>query len=325
MTQTTPDRDSEDHTYLVLGATGKQGRATVNALLAKGITSIVVSSRNPESNSAKNLLELEGVNKIVKADNSDVESIVSAIQESGATRLWFTTDFWSIPYFSRTRASEAKLGANVIDAIKKAGTIQHVVYSSIGDADSEKVSTKVGPFCGKADIEKYMTKELDLDAGITWSVIRPVVAFDNVDNAAYRNPLKKGHAKMFFHADKPIKYISGADIGKGSAVLLTEASTYKGRIIEAASANITGVELAEALSEASGTECNYSMFMSRCALRFLVGGDMFHMVNFIETEGFSANIEDFKKIVPDVMDAKAFFLSKGKWADGEAFESLNKV
>jgi uncharacterized protein YbjT (DUF2867 family) len=308
-----------ENTYLVLGATGRQGKATVNALLAKGITSIVISSRNPESNSVKNLLELKGVNKVVKADNWDVESIVSAIQESGATRLWFTTDFWSIPFFSRTRASEAKLGANVIDAIKKAGTIQHVVYSSVGDADNEKVSPKVQHFWGKADVEKYMAKEFDSDSGITWSVIRPVVFFENADDKINFNPLKKGNLKMLFYEDIPVKYIACADIGKGAAVLLTEPSVYNGKIIEAASAIHTGVQLTQALSEASGTECNYSLTMPRFALSCFLG-DLFHMVDFIETEGYSANIEDFKKIVPDAMDAKAFFVSKGKWADGEVFE-----
>ena len=48
------------NTYLVLGATGRQGSAVVHALVAKGAQSIVVSSRNPDSEVVKKLLDIEG-------------------------------------------------------------------------------------------------------------------------------------------------------------------------------------------------------------------------------------------------------------------------
>ena len=96
----------------------------------------------------------------------------------------------------RTRATEAQLGSNVIDAIKTANKgIMHVVYSSVGDADN--VSKKVEHFWGKADVEKYMASEFeDSLLCITWSVIRPVGFLKNVDDAANFNPLKKVSVKM---------------------------------------------------------------------------------------------------------------------------------
>jgi len=109
-----------DTTFLVLSATGRQGRAVIKALIAKGATSIVASSRNPTSDASQKLLELEQVTKVVQADFNDPESIEAAINASNATHVWFTTDFWSIPFLKRTRAKEAQLGFNVIDAIKKA-------------------------------------------------------------------------------------------------------------------------------------------------------------------------------------------------------------
>ena len=324
---------SKIETYLVLSATGRQGRAVIKALIAKGESSIVASSRNPESDSSKELLALEQVTKVVKADFNDTESILTAINESGATRIWFTTDFWSIPFLKRTRATEAQLGSNIIDAIKKAKTdgtnkgITHVVYSSVGDAD--QVSEKIGHFWGKADVEKYMASEFtggedSSSLGITWSVIRPAAFFENLDDGANFNPLKKGSVKMLTYPDKPVKYIAVEDIGKASAVLLTDPDTYAGKIIEGAGGKHTGVELAAALTEASGTECKYSMTMPRFAL-WLFLGDLYHMVKFIEENnddgGFTADIDEFKKIVPDAQDAKAFFIAKGQWADGEKFES----
>ena len=44
---------SNEHTYLVLCATGRQGSAVVDALITKNVSSIVASSRNPSSLSQK--------------------------------------------------------------------------------------------------------------------------------------------------------------------------------------------------------------------------------------------------------------------------------
>lgn len=314
-----------DETFLVLGATGRQGRAVVKALVGNGVTSIVGSSRDPSSDASKELLEQ--VQKMVKADFNDVDSVVKAINESKATQIWFTTDFWSIPWLRRTAATETKLGSNVVDAIKKCkeggmDKIQHVVYSSVGDADN--CPKAINHFWGKAGVEKYMDTQFDSKSGITWSVIRPAAFFENVDDEANFNPLKKGAVKMLTYPDKPLKYIAVEDIGKGSVVLLTNPKKYNGKIIEAAGGKHSGVELAAALTEASGVECTYQMSLPRFALWLLLG-DLYQMVKWFEENsergGYTGDIDDFKKIVPAAQDAKAFFAAKGQWADGEKFEA----
>uniref|UniRef100_A0A7S2PST3 NmrA-like domain-containing protein n=1 Tax=Skeletonema marinoi TaxID=267567 RepID=A0A7S2PST3_9STRA len=312
-------------TYLVFSATGRQGRAVINALVSKGETSIVATSRNPESTSSQALLKIDGVTKVIKADYNAPDSIYAAIKESQATRIWFTTDFWSIPWLSRTRETETKLGSCVIDAIVKANqadecqTIEHVVYSSVGDADN--APKEVGHFWGKAGVEKYMASQFDTDdCTTTWSVIRPVAFFENLDDAANFNPLTKGTLKFLTYPDKKSKFIACEDIGKGSAVLLTDPKEYAGKIIEAAGAEHTALELTAALSDVSGTVCNYAMAMPRFVM-WLLMGDLFHMITWMETDGYSASIEEFKKLVPDAQDARAFFESKGQWANGEKFVS----
>lgn len=316
-----------NQTYLVFSATGRQGRAVINALVSKGETSIVVTSRNPASDSSQALLKIDGVTKVITADYNDPDSVYAAIKESQATRIWFTTDFWSIPWLHRTRETEAKLGSCVVDAIVKANqadecqTIEHVVYSSVGDADN--APKEVGHFWGKADVEKYMASQFDNDGcTTTWSVIRPVAFFENVDDAANFNPLTKGKLKFLTYPDKKSKFIACEDIGKGSAVLLTDPHEYAGKIIEAAGAEHTALELTAALSDVSGTACDYAMAMPRFVLK-LAMGDLFHMITWMEAVGYSASIEEFKKLVPDAQDAKAFFEAKGQWANGEKFVSVS--
>ena len=182
---------------------------------------------------------------------NDTNSILAAIDESKATRVWFTTDYYSIK--KPTRAKEAKLGYNVIDAIKKRpNQINHVVFNSGAYAD--EVPTRMEEFWSKADIEKYMEKEF-ASLPITWSVLRPVAFLENLDDAKNGNPLKKGSVKMLTKAKCPVKYIGVADIGRGSATLLMSPETYAGQKIDAATCEHSGPELAKILSEVSGTKC----------------------------------------------------------------------
>jgi len=298
-------------TYLVLSATGRQGSAVVDALLSKN-ANIFGSSRNAESLREKRGGEIN----VVQADMSDTRSIIKAIDDSKATRVWFTTDWYSIS--KPTRAKEAQLGYNVIDAIKqRSNQVNHVVFNSGAEAD--KVPLNMGEFWSKADIEKYMAKELTpLD--ITWSVLRPVAFMENIDDEKNGNPLKKGSVKMLTKPEIPMKYISCTDIGKGSAALLLSPELYAGQIIDAATCEYTGPELAEALSEVSGVKCKYSISVPRIVL-YLFVRPLYRLVMYFEGGGYDkTEIEPFRKIVPDYQDAKAWFAAKGQWANGEKFD-----
>lgn len=297
-------------TYLVLSATGRQGGAVVDALLAKN-ANVFGSSRNPQS-----LYEARGgAIKTVKVDMNDTATIVAALDQSKATRVWFTTDWYSIS--KPTRAKEARLGFNVIDAIKRRSSqVNHVVFSSGAEADT--VSKKLEEFWSKADIEEYMATELSR-LNITWSVLRPVAFLENFDDAKNGNPLTKGKLKMLLKPEISMKYISCRDIGKGCAELLWNPDLYTGQKIDAATCEYTGPQAAQELSKVSGVECKYSLSVPRFVLWLFVN-HLYHMVEFFEANGYNdVDMEPFRKIVPDYQDAGAWFKAKGAWSDGEKF------
>lgn len=297
-------------TYLVFSATGRQGSAVVDALVAKNVN-IFGSTRNPDSLRKK----VGGAINVVQADMSDTNSIIRALDKSKATRVWFTTDSYSIS--KSVRAKEAKLGYHVIDAIKKrSNQVTHVVFSSIAEADN--VAPKMEEFWSKADIEAYMAKELP-PLQITWSVLRPVSFMENLDDSRNGNPLQKGSVKMLVKPNCSLKYISCTDIGKGSAELLMNPELYAGQKIDAATCEYTGPELAEALSEVSGVKCKYSISAPRIVLYAFVR-PLHRLVLWFEAGGDkNIDMEPFRKIVPDYQDAQAWFAAKGQWANGEKF------
>ena len=214
------------------------------------------------------------------------------------------------------RAKEAALGKNVIDDVLKADKkLEHVVFTSVGDTDN--CPKTVLPFWAKADVEAYMAEKL-APTSTTWAVIRPACFFENLDDAANFNSLKKGKVSMLTKPKCSVKYIATEDIGKGSTVLLMKPEKYAGKKIEAAAAEHTGLELAQALSEVSSVDCKYSTGVPRFALWLFIS-QLYHMTKWLESDGYSADIDEFKKIVPDAKDAKAWFEAKGQWANGEKF------
>jgi uncharacterized protein YbjT (DUF2867 family) len=306
-----------DATYLVLLGTSRQGRATIQALKEKGVKNIVATSRNPNGASAQKLLE-KGVAKVLPVDLQDPPSVVKAIQESQASRLWFATDWYAIK--KPTREKEFMTGKVVIDAVKETGgQIKHVVFSSVCNANS--VPEEVQHFWSKADVEDYLKKELP-SLNVSFSILRPVAFFDNYDDPGNYNPLVKGYVKGLFKPDVKVQYISTVDIGKGGAALLMDPKQFSGQTIDAAGGKHNGLELADALTEVSGIKCAYKVAFIRWLL-WLFMPDLYHMTIWTESDGYTADVDAFKKIVPDAMDAKAWFKYKGQWNNGEKFQAAD--
>ena len=99
---------------LVTGATGQQGGATVNALLAKGGFEVYALSRTPSSPSAL-ALEEKGV-KVVQGDFTDKESLEAVLREYKFSQVFLITDFWQSA--KQKHDVEVLHGVNMVDAVK---------------------------------------------------------------------------------------------------------------------------------------------------------------------------------------------------------------
>jgi hypothetical protein len=106
--------------------------------------------------------------------------------------------------------------------------------------------------------------------------------------------------------------------------MMKDPDAWKGKTLDCVSCNSTGVEVADALSEASKIRCHYSVAVPRFA-QYLFMGDLYYMVSFFETQGYSGSIEEFKKVVPDAMGPLEFFQQKGQWSDGEKFATEGPI
>ncbi|KAI0059552.1 NAD-P-binding protein [Artomyces pyxidatus] len=113
---------------LVLGATGAQGIAVIDALLAPAADgtpspySIRALTRDPDSRRAKELAA-RGV-QIFKGDATDLPSVAAALR--GVYGAWINTDG-----FTLGEQREIFAGMRIFELAKQAGTVRHYVWSSL--------------------------------------------------------------------------------------------------------------------------------------------------------------------------------------------------
>lgn len=151
---------------LVIGATGNQGGEVARALLDAGWT-VHAFTRNAPSPKAQALKTQGAV--LVQGDLSDLTALKAAMQTCAG--VFSVQNFWDLGL-----DEEVRLGSNVIQAAKEAGTRPHVVYSSGLGAEQRQ---NVAAIDGKAIIEEKLR-----DAKLPSTVLRPGLFMDDFQGAS---------------------------------------------------------------------------------------------------------------------------------------------
>ncbi|KAL6901165.1 hypothetical protein GGI43DRAFT_433910 [Trichoderma evansii] len=136
----------------VVGATGNQGAAVIDALKQHGGYKIRGLTRRPESDAAK-ALQNQGV-EVVKADVNDYASLVSAF--AGSHFIFGVTDFFELfatnKDANKAMDTEVQQGKNLADAANATSTLEHYIWSDLPGA-----LTKSG---GKMKVPHYDSKDI---------------------------------------------------------------------------------------------------------------------------------------------------------------------
>ncbi|UKZ81588.1 hypothetical protein TrVFT333_009360 [Trichoderma virens FT-333] len=141
----------------VVGATGNQGAAVIDALKQHGGYKIREVGRRPESNSAK-ALRKQGV-EIVEADMSHYASLVSAFV--GSHFIFSVTDFFELLVANKgaNKAMDIKVqqGKNLANAGEATPTLEHYIWSDLTGALTKiGGKMKVPPHYDSKDITTFM-------------------------------------------------------------------------------------------------------------------------------------------------------------------------
>jgi uncharacterized protein YbjT (DUF2867 family) len=188
-----------ERVFAVVGATGQQGGATVDALLTAGAR-VRALTRDPSSDGARSLAQ-RGV-EVVPADAGDPASLRAAF--AGVDGAFVMTT----PFGPGGTERETEEGHAFVDAVRDVG-VPHLVLNSVGGAER---STGIPHFESKRRVEEHV-QELGLSA----TFVRPVFFMENLTASplavedgtlVLRQPLPGGI---------PLQMVAVQDIGAAAA------------------------------------------------------------------------------------------------------------
>ncbi|KAI1145326.1 hypothetical protein F4825DRAFT_474265 [Nemania diffusa] len=300
---------------LVTGATGKQGSATINALLAQKEEqfTILAVTRDLTTSAAKELASKSSSIKLVEGDLDDVPSLFRQAQKWAGAPIWGVYSVQVSMGKDVTSEREVRQGKSMIDESIKVG-VQHFVYSSVergGDEASWNNPTPIPHFRTKHDIEHHLrdaTAPGKAGENMGWTILRPVAFMDN---------LAPGFStKVFLTAlrnwlgDKPLQWVATKDIGVFAAKAFTNPREWNRRAVGLAGDELDFAHMSRDFKIVIGSPApvTYSVFGS--ALTFMVP-ELRAMISWFASDGYHANVKLRRNDHPDMMS----FIS---WLESES-------
>jgi uncharacterized protein YbjT (DUF2867 family) len=229
-------RSRRDGPITVIGATGQQGGAVIDALLKQRIQ-IRAVTRNPNGDKARTLVQ-RGV-EVVCADLEEVDSVRAAFDGAAAAFAMTTHDGLDGP------KREVAHG-QVIAAAAAAAGLPFLVYSSVGGVDRD---SGVPHFESKHQIEKVLLQSVPV------TFVRPTFFMETLRLMIRREDGRVTIA-MPLAGDVAVQMISVRDIGRVAAALLLMGDPVVAPV-EIAGDELTGEQIAERLAHRLGSPTTY--------------------------------------------------------------------
>jgi uncharacterized protein YbjT (DUF2867 family) len=265
-----------DKPILVLGATGGQGGAVVDALLA-GDTGVRALVRDPGRESARRLAR-RGV-ELVTGALEDRGSMVPAMHDVAAVFAVTTP-------FEAGLDAEIEQGRTILAAAHQA-RVPHLVFSSVAGADQD---SGVPHFQSKAMIER------ELVAGdVPYTILGPTYFFDNALGGAQR--IQAGVLDLPLPSDRPLQQLARPDLGRFATEVLRSPSAFAGQRIELASDAPTPARMAAELSTALARPVRHE----QTPLSSISSPDMRAMWQFLIGPGYQVDIDALRGAYPSML------------------------
>jgi uncharacterized protein YbjT (DUF2867 family) len=249
----------EKKVIAVVGATGAQGGGLVRAILADpgGGFAARAITRDVTSDKAKALAAAGA--EVVAADVDDEASLAAALR--GAHGAFFVTFYWA---HMKPEQELAEAG-NMARAAKTAG-VAHVIWSTLEDTRRlvPLSDTRMPTLMGKYKVPHFDAKgeanALFEQAKVPTTYLYASFYWENLIFFGM-GPKKGPDGTLAFTLpldDKKLAGIASEDIGKCAYGIFKAGPEYIGRHIGIAGDQLTGAQMADAMSAALGQKVVYS-------------------------------------------------------------------
>ena len=285
-------------TLLITGATGKQGGAVINALIASPSTppvTILALTRNPDSAAAKALIAKSPAIKLVTGDLDNP----AAIFTSAGISIW---GVFSVQVFRPGHAGaerEERQSKALVDAALENG-VKHFVYSSVDrhGERSDSDPTNVPQFATKYHNEKYL-QEKSVGTNMAWTILRPVAFMENF-NPGFVGKVSAALWKSAIPPTKPVQLIATADIGFFAVQAFLHSEEYNGRVLSLAGDELTFPQAEMVFKEKMGKELPRTFGIVAWVLLKAVK-EIGLMFKWLADVGSAADIFELRRMHPDLM------------------------
>ncbi|RVX74967.1 hypothetical protein B0A52_01244 [Exophiala mesophila] len=241
-------------TFLVTGATGQQGGAVVDELLAAG-AKVHATVRDLSAPKAKALASRGVV--LFQGTHEEPEEVFKAAAK-GCVGL-----FLNVSTFDPATAK--KHAADIIKACKAGAgsTLTSIVLSSTLQVDEliahADALVEIHPWIAQYYAAKAGVEAAVRESGIAnYTILRPPVLHHDyvlpaaASSHAYYELVKSATLVTSIEDDKTLPYLDAGDVGKFAAAALLKPSEFSGHEIALGSENLTARDIAEIISRVSG-------------------------------------------------------------------------
>jgi uncharacterized protein YbjT (DUF2867 family) len=271
-----------DLPFAVIGATGQQGGAVVDALLDAG-EPVLALVRDTES--AKSVALSERGVSLFRADQENPASLRDAL--SGIRGLFLMTSY---DEKDGGTEGETRRGRAVAESAARA-EVPLVVYSSVGGAERE---TGIPHFESKRRVEETLS---DLVPAV---FVRPTFFMENLSRALDTDDAPEFVLRLPIPGDVPMQMVAVADIGKVSAAALRNPASLPSGSVEIAGDEVTFAAAAELIGRQLGKPARFE----ELPLSVMSGDPDRHAMFqwFVDTPGYRADFAATRRLDPGVLD-----------------------
>lgn len=281
---------------LVTGATGKQGGATVRALVRANEKSasgarfeILGLTRNTESAAAKKLAALANV-KLLKGDLNDTP----AVFKNAGGDIYGVFSVQAAMGGGASPASEERQGKALADEAEKAG-VRHFVYTSV-DIGKLESTTGIPHFDSKRRVEEHIRAKQNLP----YTILRPVAFMDNF----FDPQMATVFATMVKNKLRPntkLQLIDSPDIGEFAAIAFQQPEEWIGKTLSIAGDELTYAEMSKAFQDVTGKPPKTTLAIVGSLVN-LMSKEMRTMFAFFDKDGYAADIARCREVYPGLKD-----------------------
>ena len=278
---------ARDDLVVVTGATGRQGGAVARHLLADGWRVRGVT-RSPDSPAARDLAA-RGI-EVVRADMADLDAMRRVCE--GAHGVYSVQN----PMISGEEGELAQ-GRNVATAAADAG-VSHLVHGSAGPGTP---GTGVAAWDGKLEVAAYARSR-----GVPLTVLRPMAFMELMTDKDLYPPVAAWHLMpRLVGEDRPLPWLSAADLGAIAARAFADPGTYVGADLGLAADVRTLGECRETWRRVTGRNPRRFPMPVWLFERF-TGQDLTRMWRWLATHDVEADVTRTRSILPTAATVEEF-------------------